>query len=1034
MSKKQKLSKKIAHTLLAMSIVYSGGMNVLCNTAFAAGKGADGADKNETVAVSDSASTGSYTGNNGADGAGTQYEHTGESGGNGGGTFIELTGSENMSNAISFTAIGGTGGQGKTDIDYNGKGYGGNGGAGGAATVNLTVNGAAVTHAAVTFTATGGAGNFAGNGNARPDKDIFSDETGSNGGDGGRAEASITVSGQKYTAADITLSANGGAGSNDDSYNYGTSTNESSGNKLVADAEGNIAKIGGGGAGGSAAATGFVLGVGSSLVESVNAADVVITATGGKGGNNTASSNYTTSATGGIGGAAAAYGIKIAALLPQEVAFNVSSISVTAIGGAGGDTKGAVDTRAEQTNTGGTAEAYGMFNTDSAVKASVTGDITVTATGGAAGNGGNASDNNYGGTIVARNGLDGAVGTASGVRNINGHSVIEATNLLVEANGGAGGAGGNGGRTDKGVIYANGADGGNGGNAYAYGVQSSGGTTELTVDKIAVTVTGGAKGSGGTATSGGTDGAAGSKAAEAKAYGIYAESGAVVNLSAKTPNGTIKIGAKADNATNTEAYAVYADNATVLFSDNVELNTSDGVSTTDNNVRTYLKDATLGFGGTAANRTVTGGTLELKGSNTFRVNTDLAAGTADKFTFDNLVTGSSRATQYITVGYDAALDPYKVGSIEANGGTPIDVLEITNLNGQYLKNFTGGTTTLDSVIYQFNTTTDVQLTGNKVQITGVATTKTPFASESVKTASDAQMALGSMWRIEGNNLMKRMGELRSDKEAANGGVWARYYRGELSADSAYDRNYSQDYTAFQGGIDKVQDYKGGKLYTGIAINRIDSNAGYNAGSGDLSSTGVGLYASWLGSKGHYVDVIARGSKLANDFKLVDLSGNSAKADYDTWAYGISAEYGYRQNLNSGWFVEPQAELSLGHINGTDYTMSNGGRIENDSVNSAVVRLGFLGGKEFTIGGRTSNTYVKASALHDFGGNGGATAYYETDSLIMQTGDLTGTWYEIGLGANLGIAKNSNLYFDALKTFNGSLRTDWQFNAGLRFTF
>ncbi len=1033
MSREQKLSKKIAHTLLAMSIVYSGGMNVLCNAAFAAGKGADGADKNETVAVSDSAATGSYTGNDGDDGASGR---TGESGGNGGKTVIELTSSENMSNAISFAATGGKGGKGQTDIDYNNKGYGGNGGAGGAATVNLTVNGAAVTHAAVTFTATGGAGNFAGNGNARPDKNIFSDETGSNGGDGGRAEASITVSGTKYKAGDVTLGATGGAGSNDDSYNYGTSTHGSWGNKLVADTEGNIAKIGGGGAGGSASATGFVLGVGSSLVESVNAADVVITATGGKGGNNTANSNYTTSATGGIGGAAAAYGIKTAVLVPHEVAFTVSSISVTAIGGAGGDTKGAVDTRAEQTNTGGTAEAYGIFNTDSAVKASVTGDITVTATGGAAGNGGNASDDNYDGTIVARNGLDGAVGTASGVRNINGHSVIEATNLLVEANGGAGGDGGNGGRTDKGTIYANGADGGNGGNAYAYGVQSSGGTTELTVDKIAVTVTGGAKGSGGTATSGGTDGDAGSKAAEAKAYGIYAESGAVVNLSAKSTGGTIKIGAKAANAQNTEAYAVYADNATVLFHDNAELNTSDGASTTDNNVLTYLNNATLGFGGTDANRTVKGGTLQLTGSNTFRVNTDLAGGTADKFTFDSLAAGNSTDKQYITVGYDAALDPYKVGHTEANGGTPIDVLEITNLNGQDLNNFTGGTTTLDSVIYQFNTTTDVQLAGagNKVQITGVTTTKTPFASESVKTASDAQMAMGSMWRVEGNNLMKRMGELRSDKEAAKGGVWARYYRGELSADSAYDRNFSQDYTAFQGGIDKVQDYKGGKLYTGIAVNRIDSNAGYTAGSGDLSSTGVGIYTSWLGSKGHYVDVIARGSKLSSDFKLVDLSGNSAKADYDTWAYGISAEYGYRQNLNAGWFIEPQAELSLGHIGSAGYEMSNGARIENEGVDSAVVRLGFLGGKEFTIGGRTSNAYVKASALHDFGGNGGATAYYETDSLIMQTGDLTGTWYEIGLGANLGIAKNSNLYFDALKTFNGSLRTDWQINAGLRFTF
>ena len=361
-------------------------------------------------------------------------------------------------------------------------------------------------------------------------------------------------------------------------------------------------------------------------------------------------------------------------------------------------------------------------------------------------------------------------------------------------------------------------------------------------------------------------------------------------------------------------------------------------------------------------------------------------------------------------------------------------MTVTDRNGQNLENFAGKTSTLDSPLHRFTATPTVEVNDSDVKITQIDFGRNDDASETVMTASDAQMALGSMWRIEGNNLMKRMGDLRNDKEEAKGGVWARYYRGELSADSAYDRNFSQDYTAFQGGIDKVQDYKGGKLYTGIAVNRIDSNAGYTAGSGDLSSTGVGLYASWLGSKGHYVDVIARGSKLANDFKLVDLSGNSAKADYDTWAYGISAEYGYRQDLNAGWFVEPQAELSLGHIGSVDYTTSNDVTIRQDSVNNAVVRLGFLGGKEFTIGGRASNAYVKASALHDFGGNGSAIGYYENSSLTLQTGDLTGTWYEIGLGANLGIAKNSNLYFDALKTFGGDLRTDWQFNAGLRFTF
>lgn len=472
----------------------------------------------------------------------------------------------------------------------------------------------------------------------------------------------------------------------------------------------------------------------------------------------------------------------------------------------------------------------------------------------------------------------------------------------------------------------------------------------------------------------------------------------------------------------------------MLFNDKAVLN-SDG-SSTDNDVITYLNNATFGFGspgeGQNVGRTIDGGTLQLTGSNTFKVAADLSNVTpnADKFTFAKLAADSSTATQYITVGYDKAFDGSSLDSFIGE----VTVLTVTNLeHGQNLNNFVGKESVMDDPLTRFLATPTVTVDGNDVKITQIDFEEAG-ASETVMTAADAQMALGSMWRIEGNNLMKRMGELRSDKEAAQGGVWARYYRGELSADSAYDREFSQDYTAFQGGIDKVQDYKGGKLYTGIAVNRIDSNAGYTAGSGDLSSTGVGVYASWLGSKGHYIDVIARGSKLTNDFKLVDPNNIAAKADYDTWAYGISTEYGYRQNLNAGWFVEPQAELSLGHIGSVDYTTSNEVSVKQDSVNSAVVRLGFLGGKEFTIGGRTSNAYVKASALHDFGGNGGGTAYYKGRSTVVESADMNGTWYEIGLGANLGIAKNSNLYFDALKTFGGDLRTDWQFNAGLRFTF
>ena len=559
----------------------------------------------------------------------------------------------------------------------------------------------------------------------------------------------------------------------------------------------------------------------------------------------------------------------------------------------------------------------------------------------------------------------------------------------------------------------------------------------IVADKISAEAVAGAGGAGATSSNDGydsgvaTSGSDGATGKEAKAYGVYANQGAVIDLSAKSGD-TIKIGAKAaaGSVTN-EAYAVYADKGTVLFGSNAELNTSDGASTPDNNVLTSLNNATLGFSGTSADRKVTGGILQLSGSNEFRVTTDLANNKSDRFTFAKLASGSSMEEQYITVGYDKAFDGSSADSIS---GSNVVVLSVADLNGQTLGNFVGKESIMDDPLSRFSATPTVVVDDTEVRISKIDLNKDIGPSDTMIISNDASLALRNVWRIEGNNVMKRMGELRSGTEAGKGGVWARYYRGELSADSNYDSSFSQDYTGFQGGIDKVQDYKGGKLYTGIAVNRIDSNAGYTAGSGDLSSTGVGLYGSWLGSKGHYLDVIARGSKLTNDFKLVDLSGNAAKADYDTWAYGISAEYGYRQDLNAGWFVEPQAELSLGHISRVDYTTSNGVSIRQDGVNSAIVRVGFLGGKEFSIGGRPSNAYVKASLLHDFGGNGGSTGYYGIKSLAMQTGDLTGSWYEIGLGANLGITKNSNLYFDALKTLNSTVRTDWQFNAGLRFTF
>ena len=797
------------------------------------------------------------------------------------------------------------------------------------------------------------------------------------------------------------------------------------------------------GKGGEALAAGIDNRGGSS---NVTAKDIKITAIGGSGGTSAYRLENVSEADAAIlaaervsgeGGEATAIGLQNT---DGSLTADVQKLEITATGGAGGAGLSTYSTISGAGADSGAAAAYGINVLGGLAENLTVAEITVQATGGTSQKPRSGFVNATGAGVTGGKGGKGGAAAAYGVSNSGGSAGVTVAKITISANGGTGGAGGGVDKSDGSsyVAAGTGGDGGDGGSANAYGVFGSGSSrTVIVADKISAEAVAGAGGAGATSSNDGydsgvaTSGSDGATGKEAKAYGVYANQGAVIDLSAKSGD-TIKIGAKAaaGSVTN-EAYAVYADKGTVLFGSNAKLNTSDGASTPDNNVLTSLNNATLGFSGTSADRKVTGGTLQLSGSNAFRVTTDLANNKSDRFNFAKLASGSSMEEQYITVGYDKAFDGSSADSIS---GSNVVVLSVADLNGQTLGNFVGKESIMDDPLSRFSATPTVVVDDTEVRISKIDLNKDIGPSDTMIISNDASLALRNVWRIEGNNVMKRMGELRSGTEAGKGGVWARYYRGELSADSNYDSSFSQDYTGFQGGIDKVQDYKGGKLYTGIAVNRIDSNAGYTAGSGDLSSTGVGLYGSWLGSKGHYLDVIARGSKLTNDFKLVDLSGNAAKADYDTWAYGISAEYGYRQDLNAGWFVEPQAELSLGHISRVDYTTSNGVSIRQDGVNSAIVRLGFLGGKEFRIGGRPSNAYVKASLLHDFGGNGGSTGYYGIKSLAMQTGDLTGSWYEIGLGANLGIAKNSNLYFDALKTLNSTVRTDWQFNAGLRFTF
>ena len=97
-----------------------------------------------------------------------------------------------------------------------------------------------------------------------------------------------------------------------------------------------------------------------------------------------------------------------------------------------------------------------------------------------------------------------------------------------------------------------------------------------------------------------------------------------------------------------------------------------------------------------------------------------------------------------------------------------------------------------------------------------------------------------------------------------------------------------------------------------------------------------------------MDVIARGSRLSNDYALNNLSGNSLSGNYHTYGTSLSAEYGRRIKKTNGLYLDPSLELVLGRLNSVSYNaaVASGGsmHVKADALNSAVGRLGIGVGK------------------------------------------------------------------------------------------
>lgn len=396
-------------------------------------------------------------------------------------------------------------------------------------------------------------------------------------------------------------------------------------------------------------------------------------------------------------------------------------------------------------------------------------------------------------------------------------------------------------------------------------------------------------------------------------------------------------------------------------------------------------------------------------------NMDIDAGTNTNNSDRLYIAGTHTGNHYITLNNVNA-----DGNTDGAAGTVL--VSVKDEQGNFFANDKEGS------LYWNKYTLDMQDSATDGYIKDWYLKKVEFIPSKPTTSVDAvdatQRLAFANW-VEDDKLMQRMGDLRHETNNEEG-VWVRVKGGKYSGDG-----FSNRHTMYQLGYDDVvKNTDKLKRYQGVAFSYDDGKNSFNRGSGKLKAKSIGFYSTDIRNKGHYLDLAFKIYDADSDFTVFDTEGKKITGAFENSGISLSAEYGRKKYLDEHWSIEPQAQLTLGYLGGARYTTSNGIHVSQSDPNSVLGRIGC----NFMYDMDEKNTvYLKANWLHQFAGNYGATLTNGNDSLRIDNHDHD-TWFEYGFGFACMTGKNNHLYADVERSTGGSLRKNWQWNAGMFWTF
>jgi outer membrane autotransporter protein len=265
----------------------------------------------------------------------------------------------------------------------------------------------------------------------------------------------------------------------------------------------------------------------------------------------------------------------------------------------------------------------------------------------------------------------------------------------------------------------------------------------------------------------------------------------------------------------------------------------------------------------------------------------------------------------------------------------------------------------------------------------------------------AAMAPGvaSLVGAQVGSLRQRMGVM-PEQGATGVSSWLRWYGGSGGVDARHDANFGAggDFGFHQSnnGWELGVDYRPSeRLAFGVLLGKSDGSQrlGEGPGSDRLDGDTVGVYGTWTGDNGVYVDLSQR--RVDVD-ALLRADGGEVRGKTTGDAFNV--ELGVAAWTLARLKASPQLQYTRTRIDG--FQLRDAGSVfAAHGATSSRARLGVAFERSFAAGGFTLVPYGSINAVHEFDGgygyavNGGLAGTTRTDG--------TSAMLELGLGARKG---------------------------------